>query len=297
MRKVRWGILSTANIGVNKVIPGYAESRALRDCCNRLARFWQGTVCRPLSPDSESTQLLRIAGCGCGCGRNLQPASQSPARSLVDQSARGWQARVMREANRADFQRGAATCCRPAGRHPHLKVMEAFMYRHHPQWCEARRLVDDGRIGDLRTIHSFFSYFIDDPANLCNSAEYGGGGLMDIGCYPISLSRFLFGPTVARAGNRRIRSTVSYRSTDVGHSGFRFGDRDVYSPPRNSRLISASTSLEPKDALKLRFRSTHRPTSLAESGTNTAKRRARNPVGRLRSVRHSGRPLLSGNPQ
>lgn len=77
-------------------------------------------------------------------------------------------------------------------RHPKLKLMEAFMYRHHPQWQWARRVIDDGKIGELRTIHSFFSYFDVSPDSIHNHAEWGGGGLMDIGCYPISLSRFLF---------------------------------------------------------------------------------------------------------
>lgn len=75
---------------------------------------------------------------------------------------------------------------------PDIKIMEAFMYRFHPQWVEAKQLVDQGGIGDLTTIQSFFSYFNDDPENIRNKPEMGGGGLMDIGCYPVSLSRFLF---------------------------------------------------------------------------------------------------------
>lgn len=75
----------------------------------------------------------------------------------------------------------------------HLKVMEAFMYRHHPQWQRAKKIVDEGQIGDLRTINSIFAYYNDDPANVRNQADIGGGGLMDIGCYCISLARFLFG--------------------------------------------------------------------------------------------------------
>lgn len=76
---------------------------------------------------------------------------------------------------------------------PHLKVMEAFMYRHHPQWRRSKALVEEGRIGPLRTIQSTFSYYNDDPENVRNQPDIGGGGLMDIGCYCISLARFLFG--------------------------------------------------------------------------------------------------------
>jgi predicted dehydrogenase len=70
--------------------------------------------------------------------------------------------------------------------------MEAFMYRHHPQWQRAKKLAREGSIGDLKTIQTLFSYYNDDPVNIRNMAEIGGGGLMDIGCYCISLSRFLF---------------------------------------------------------------------------------------------------------
>jgi predicted dehydrogenase len=76
--------------------------------------------------------------------------------------------------------------------------MEAFMYRHHPQWQTARRLVEEGQIGPLRTVATLFSYHNVDAANVRNQADIGGGGLMDIGCYPISLSRFLFGREPAR---------------------------------------------------------------------------------------------------
>jgi predicted dehydrogenase len=92
-----------------------------------------------------------------------------------------------------------------AKRHPHLKVMEAFMYRHHPQWRRAREIVGAGGIGQLRTIHSFFSYYNDDPGNIRNMVGIGGGGLMDIGCYNVSLSRFIFG-----AEPRRVMGIVEY---------------------------------------------------------------------------------------
>jgi predicted dehydrogenase len=73
-----------------------------------------------------------------------------------------------------------------------VKIGEAFMVRTHPQWLRTRELVRSGEIGDLRAITSVFSYFNRDPSNIRNISDYGGGGLMDIGCYPITMSRFLF---------------------------------------------------------------------------------------------------------
>jgi len=85
-----------------------------------------------------------------------------------------------------------------ARRFPAMKVMEAFMYRHHPQWRRTAQIVADGGIGALRTVHSFFSYYNADPGDIRNRADLGGGGLMDIGCYCVSLSRLLFGAEPVR---------------------------------------------------------------------------------------------------
>src|SRR5205823_11903771 len=74
-----------------------------------------------------------------------------------------------------------------------VKIGEAFMVRTHPQWLRARELVVSGRIGSLRSITGYFSYFNRDPKNIRNIPETGGGALMDIGCYPITTSRFMFG--------------------------------------------------------------------------------------------------------
>ena len=79
-----------------------------------------------------------------------------------------------------------------------VKIGEAFMVRTHPQWLRARELVASGRIGPLRSITGYFSYFNRDPKNIRNIPETGGGALMDIGCYPITTSRFMFGEEPSR---------------------------------------------------------------------------------------------------
>ena len=74
-----------------------------------------------------------------------------------------------------------------------VKIGEAFMIRSHPQWLRTRELLEAGRIGRLRSVLGAFSYFNDDPANIRNKVEYGGGALYDIGCYMIQASRYGFG--------------------------------------------------------------------------------------------------------
>lgn len=93
----------------------------------------------------------------------------------------------------------AETLLQASGNYPALKVMEAFMYRHHPRWQKTKELVDEGAIGRLKSVHSYFGYYNDNPDDIRNQAEIGGGGLMDVGCYCISTSRFLFGREPKRA--------------------------------------------------------------------------------------------------
>lgn len=83
------------------------------------------------------------------------------------------------------------------------KVQEAFMVRTHPQWLRARALVRDGRIGDLRSIAGYFSYFNRDAGNIRNVPAFGGGAMMDIGCYLIHTARMMF-----EAEPRRVVSLI-----------------------------------------------------------------------------------------
>lgn len=101
----------------------------------------------------------------------------------------------------ADEAATMVAACRDAD----VVFMEAFMYRHHPMWRRAHELVAGGAIGELRAVQAIFSYFNADPANIRNVAAYGGGGVMDIGCYPISVARWFFAAepeTVAAAVQR-----------------------------------------------------------------------------------------------
>jgi predicted dehydrogenase len=74
-----------------------------------------------------------------------------------------------------------------------VRMGEAFMARTHPQWLAVRDMVRAGRLGELRLVSGSFSYYKDDPTNIRSRPEYGGGALMDIGCYPVTLSRLVYG--------------------------------------------------------------------------------------------------------
>ena len=189
--KLRWGVLSTANIGVKKVIPGMLQGQH----CDMV-----GIASRDLARARMIASELGLAK-AYGSYEDLlaDPEIEAVYIPLPNHLHVPWSIRALEAGKHVLCEKPLGLSSAEAGellaasaRHPHLKVMEAFMYRHHPQWQRARRLAREGGIGDLRTVQTFFSYYNDDPANIRNMARIGGGGLMDIGCYCISLSRFLF---------------------------------------------------------------------------------------------------------
>ncbi len=109
-----------------------------------------------------------------------------------------------------------------------VRIQEAFMVRTAPQWLRAREIARSGRIGELRAVMGFFSYFNRDASNIRNVADWGGGALMDIGCYPITTSRFMFGQEPRRVaalvehdpefGTDRLTSAIL--EFPSGHSAF-----------------------------------------------------------------------------
>ena len=191
MRKINWGILGTARIAIRKVIPALQASR-------------HGTVAAIASRDIARAQAeANLLGIPKAHGsyealledRNIDAVYVPlPNHQHVPWSIKALEAgkHVLCEKPIGLNTGEASALLAAARRHPRLKIMEAFMYRHHPQWQLARKLIADGGIGDLRTIQSFFSYWNVNPHDIRNIGEIGGGGLMDIGCYCISLSRFLF---------------------------------------------------------------------------------------------------------
>jgi predicted dehydrogenase len=86
-----------------------------------------------------------------------------------------------------------------------VKIGEAFMVKTHPQWLRTREIIRSGAIGKLQSAMCVFSYFNRDPANVRHNMKWGGGGLLDIGCYPITMSRFIFGEEPTRVAGTLVR--------------------------------------------------------------------------------------------
>jgi predicted dehydrogenase len=192
MTKVRWGVLSTAKIGLEKVIPAMQQGEYSQV---------MAIASRNLEKAQRAAQQLDIP-VAYGSYEELLDAADIDViyNPLPNPLHVPWSLKAINAGKHVLCEKPiglsaaeAQELLDAAGEQPHLKVMEAFMYRFHPQWQKARQLVVDGNLGTVQTIQSFFSYFNIDPGNIRNMAQSGGGGLMDIGCYCISLSRFIFG--------------------------------------------------------------------------------------------------------
>jgi predicted dehydrogenase len=195
-RKVRWGVLGAARIAVKKVIP--AMQRGAH--CEVV-----GLASRELGKAKETARELGIPK-AYGSYEELlaDPEIDAVYNPLPNHLHVPWSIRAMEAGKHVLCEKPIALNVAEVetliaardltGR----KVQEAFMVRTHPQWLGVRDLVRSGRIGELRSIVSWFGYFNDDPANVRNVPEWGGGALFDIGCYPITIARFLFGEEPGR---------------------------------------------------------------------------------------------------
>jgi predicted dehydrogenase len=191
MDKIRWGVLSTAKIGREKVIPaiqrsqlGHVTAIASRSLARAKAVAAELGIEKAYGSYQELLSDRHVDAVYIPLPNHLHV--RWSMRALSAKKHVLCEKPIGLSVSEAEQLAGAAAA------HPKLKVMEAFMYRFHPQWQMARQIVREGRIGALRTIHTHFSYFNDDAQNIRNQADIGGGALMDIGCYPISLSRFIF---------------------------------------------------------------------------------------------------------
>jgi predicted dehydrogenase len=189
-RALRWGILSTSNIARTKVVPGM----------HKAAR------CEVVAVGSRNGDQARAFAEALGIARAHDSYEALLADPDVDavyipvpnHMHREWTIAAARAGKHvlcekplaltsADAEQMVEACEREG-----VRLMEAFMYRLHPSWQAVRDLIASGRIGRLQAVQSWFSYYNDDPGNIRNIVEAGGGALMDIGCYTINLSRILF---------------------------------------------------------------------------------------------------------
>jgi len=203
MPKVRWGVLGVARIAVNRVIPAMQNGEHSEVV---------GIASRDLGKAQAAARELRIPKAYGSYEEMLaDPKIEAVYNPLPNHMHVPWSIKAV--------QAGKHVLCeKPIGMYvaetlelikardrAGVKVGEAFMVATHPQWLRVIELVRGGRIGKLRSAVGTFSYFKLEPDNIRNVREFGGGGLMDIGCYPIKTSRMVFGEEPVRVSASVVR--------------------------------------------------------------------------------------------
>jgi predicted dehydrogenase len=235
LSRLRWGVLSTANIARTKVVPGMRKSSrsevvavASRDAA--AARAFAEELAIPRAHASYEALLAdaEVDAVYIPLPNHLHlewtlAAARSGKHVLCEKPL---------AMTAADAVRMSEACEREG-----VRLMEAFMYRLHPSWQAVRDLVAGGRIGRIVAVQSWFSYFNDDPTNIRNIHEAGGGALFDIGCYNVNLSRMLMNDEPTRVHATVVRDPVM--GVDVVTSAI------LEFPGERSATFTCSTRAEP----------------------------------------------------
>jgi predicted dehydrogenase len=190
-KKVRWGVLGAAKIALDKVIPA----------------MQQGEWSEITALASRDAEKARQAARNLGIPKIYESYEELLADSEIEAIYNplpnhlhvAWTIKAAEAGKHVLCEKPLSLTVAEAEkllavrkRH-NVKIQEAFMVRTHPQWLGVRDSIQAGRIGELKVISGFFSYFNRNPENIRNQPEFGGGALLDIGCYPIYISRFIFG--------------------------------------------------------------------------------------------------------
>jgi predicted dehydrogenase len=238
--KVRWGVLGVARIATEKVIPAMQRGE------------WSDVVAIASRDRGKAEQAAAQLGIPKAYGSYEEllrdPEVEAIYNPLPNHLHVHWSIQATGAGKHVLCEKPIAMNvaeCRSlmeARDRTGVKIGEAFMVRTHPQWLRARELVLSGEVGALRAVIGAFSYFNRDPKNIRNVPEFGGGSLMDIGCYPITTSRFLFGEEPARAMG------LVERDPDMGTDRLTSAILDF---PSGQSVFSCSTQLAPYQRMQI----------------------------------------------
>ncbi|HJS71229.1 MAG TPA: Gfo/Idh/MocA family oxidoreductase [Acidimicrobiia bacterium] len=200
---VSWGVISTADIGLKKVIPAMQQGTLSR--VDAIASRSRETA------DRAAADLGITTGYGSYEDLLADDSIEAVYIPLPNHLHMEWTVAAAKAGKHVLCEKPLAMsateaqemvdACDSAG----VLLMEAFMYRLHPMWVAVVETVRRGDIGEVRSVETVFSYFNDDPGNIRNIPEVGGGALYDIGCYAVNVSRMVYDaePTGVKASMQR----------------------------------------------------------------------------------------------
>src|SRR6201987_2821923 len=195
-KKVQWGVLGVAEIGVKKVIPAMQRGE------------WSEVTAIASRDSKRAQQAAKQLGINKAFGSYEElladPEIEAVYNPLPNHLHAHWSIKAAEAGKHVLCEKpisltvSEATSLLKTRDRTGVKIEEAFMVRTHPQWLKTIDLIRDGEIGAVRSFVGCFTYYNRDPENIRNILEYGGGALMDIGCYGVYTSRLVFGEEPTR---------------------------------------------------------------------------------------------------
>lgn len=189
-RKVRWGIISTANIGMKQVTPGIMKSphSEVVALASREVGMAEAALVQLGLPQARAYGAYEELLADPDVDAVYNPLPNHLHVPITLAAARAGKHVLCEKpisitSNEAEELRSAPK---------DILITEAFMVRYHPQWHRAREIVRSGELGDVHLIRGAFFYYLDDPTNVRNLADIGGGGLLDVGCYCVIAGRYFY---------------------------------------------------------------------------------------------------------
>jgi predicted dehydrogenase len=238
--KVRWGILGAANIATKKVIPAMQRGA------------WSDVVAiasRDLKKARAAADQLGIPK-AYGSYEELlaDPEIEAIYNPLPNHLHVPWSIKAAEAGKHVLCEKPISLTAEEAVSllkvrdRTGVKIEEAFMVRTHPQWRATLEIVRQGRLGKVRSVMGYFSYFNNDPRNIRNILDYGGGALMDIGCYLVYTSRILFAEEPSRVV--ALMTADPEARTDVFTSG-------ILDFPSGQSIFTCSTQTVPYQRVQI----------------------------------------------
>jgi predicted dehydrogenase len=190
VKKIRWGLLSTANIN-QRLIPAIRMS-ARGELAAVASR-------RPETAEAYAAEWEIPQAFGSYEAMLESDAVDAVYIGLPNHLHAEWSIKAMQAGKHVLCEKPFALSVEEVdavtavAQQTGMKIAEAFMYRHHPQTKIVGEWVGSGRLGDIVVVHSHFSFMLEDLANVRMVPEWGGGSLWDVGVYPLSLAQFIMG--------------------------------------------------------------------------------------------------------